>query len=632
MLNTCWMNKVGVRKGGNVIKETYEELCGIGTDTYDFVDAKCKGLTKLEVNGGCTQSGKPTPSTPIDIITNRGALKYKALGNNLLDSSERVIVVGKYLNNSGEVSSSPANCYFDVFVPVKASTAYTLSTSISLNYSNFMEYDANFVFIKRTLYGSGASSPAGKSTTHTMGETTAYVKVGSNISGATLKVSDVQDIKWMFSEGSTSKTYEAYRGGLVAIGSDTVRVGSKNLNEGVLEQKGYASTGGTSVSTTFCGTLCKIPVKAGQKYTVSFGNFSDGVSGVFVNTWKTDGSWNMRQAISSSGKLNYTIPDGVGEVNFTLYKTGGITIDDDSWMQVEYGNEATEYQPYELKDLKELELLLSVGDYVDVQDLVNGIVTRKVGVKVFDGTESGWSKGTNADTDGNAVFYFTLDDRANMDTSLKLMSSHYSFRGTVSYSNLKAGEMSITQTTRNVYFDGEGFSSLDEWKSYLTEQYKKGTPVIVVYPLASDVVESGMAKLQSNSGNSQILRSCEISGLEMNVCYLQKVEKPQGGGGLITFSVDGTEYQAEEGMTWEQWCNSEYNVDGYYIDSEGMSGGGSNYILPFDGYVTDGSGNKWNVSAVIKQDADLDFSKGYAYTESPSDVIVSGYDYTIVTP
>ena len=30
---------------------------------------------------------------------------------------------------------------------------------------------------------------------------------------------------------------------------------------------------------------------------------------------------------------------------------------------------------------------------------------------------------------------------------------------------------------------------------------------------------------------------------------------------LITFSIDGVQYQAEEGMTWLQWCDSEYNVD-----------------------------------------------------------------------
>ena len=30
---------------------------------------------------------------------------------------------------------------------------------------------------------------------------------------------------------------------------------------------------------------------------------------------------------------------------------------------------------------------------------------------------------------------------------------------------------------------------------------------------------------------------------------------------LITFTVDEVQYQAEEGMTWEEFVNSEYNTD-----------------------------------------------------------------------
>ena len=33
---------------------------------------------------------------------------------------------------------------------------------------------------------------------------------------------------------------------------------------------------------------------------------------------------------------------------------------------------------------------------------------------------------------------------------------------------------------------------------------------------------------------------------------------------IIEFTVDGVSYQAEEGMTWREWINSEYNLDGYY--------------------------------------------------------------------
>lgn len=41
-----------------------------------------------------------------------------------------------------------------------------------------------------------------------------------------------------------------------------------------------------------------------------------------------------------------------------------------------------------------------------------------------------------------------------------------------------------------------------------------------------------------------------------------------GGVSVITFTIDGTEYQAEEGMTWEQWVNSKYNISGMYLGDD----------------------------------------------------------------
>lgn len=44
-----------------------------------------------------------------------------------------------------------------------------------------------------------------------------------------------------------------------------------------------------------------------------------------------------------------------------------------------------------------------------------------------------------------------------------------------------------------------------------------------------------------------------------------------GGSSLITFTVDGVEYQAEEGMTWGEWVDSEYDVNGnFYIDFDDL--------------------------------------------------------------
>ena len=168
--------------------------------------------------------------------------------------------------------------------------------------------------------------------------------------------------------------------------------------------------------------------------------------------------------------------------------------------------------------------LWSVDRFVDEQESVKGVVTRRLGVMVLNGTEK-WTKATNKGADGQQVFYVVVDERANNDTSLKLLSSHYSFRGTVSYSTLKTGEMSITQTTKNIYFDGGSATSTDEWSSYLAEQYASGTPVVVVYPLAEEKTESVKSQtIKLAEGKNTITRVSGVSGLEMICCYKQKPE------------------------------------------------------------------------------------------------------------
>lgn len=43
---------------------------------------------------------------------------------------------------------------------------------------------------------------------------------------------------------------------------------------------------------------------------------------------------------------------------------------------------------------------------------------------------------------------------------------------------------------------------------------------------------------------------------------------------LITFTINGTTYQAEDGMTWWDWCNSEYSMLEFCVDSlDGPIGG-----------------------------------------------------------
>ena len=49
---------------------------------------------------------------------------------------------------------------------------------------------------------------------------------------------------------------------------------------------------------------------------------------------------------------------------------------------------------------------------------------------------------------------------------------------------------------------------------------------------------------------------------------------------LITFQIRDDVYQAEEGMTWAEWCDSKYNTGGWYVSAN------VKYIYISSGYVS----------------------------------------------
>ena len=60
------------------------------------------------------------------------------------------------------------------------------------------------------------------------------------------------------------------------------------------------------------------------------------------------------------------------------------------------------------------------------------------------------------------------------------------------------------------------------------------------------------------------------------------------GNKLITFTIDGTTYQAIKGMTWAEWVDSEYNVNQeYFLSSNSInSSRGMYYVVEANGTDT----------------------------------------------
>jgi len=76
---------------------------------------------------------------------------------------------------------------------------------------------------------------------------------------------------------------------------------------------------------------------------------------------------------------------------------------------------------------------------------------------------------------------------------------------------------------------------------------------------------------------------------------------------LITFTISGVQYQAEEGMTWEEWASTEYNTKKFNALSNGYVGwldrrvttGGSSYVTKGQTITEGFSYSQKNVEVII---------------------------------
>ena len=73
---------------------------------------------------------------------------------------------------------------------------------------------------------------------------------------------------------------------------------------------------------------------------------------------------------------------------------------------------------------------------------------------------------------------------------------------------------------------------------------------------------------------------------------------------LISFTFSNTEFQAEEGMTWREWVESDYSEEGSYISSDGIVGVYLGNI--FIGAVAD-----------VNADEEIEDGKAYTATQMP---------------
>ncbi len=145
-------------------------------------------------------------------------------------------------------------------------------------------------------------------------------------------------------------------------------------------------------------------------------------------------------------------------------------------------------------------VLRKVGDYADSYDATTGKITRRVGVKVLNGTEN-WTIITTPNylMDGATTFWNVgaIQDNLSVRSDGPAIGiSNYLINAPVSSANMTpkiANSFSIGSTAHSnhtLWMRIEGEKTVAEWKQYLAQQYADGTPVVVYYPLAEAVEET----------------------------------------------------------------------------------------------------------------------------------------------
>jgi len=308
---------------------------------------------------------------------------------------------------------------------------------------------------------------------------------------------------------------EIYTDGTV----ETLNIHGKNILDPLSIEQGSisGSTGEESSANNRCRTDY-IKIKSGEIVCLTAKDDTPPVySRVFVyDSNKGFVSNPSGTAVTSTGRSGYKYTATAdGYVRFIFLQSANFTPSDIVEPQAEYTSTPTAYEAYYNGGTATAEMLLKVGDYQDVQEILAGDVTRNVGVKVLDGTED-WQ---------NISGYYNIsktdigsDSTVMPSGSIDIICTHYeTISGVPDRTSVNIGGSYVN-------FRDDNISTLAAWQQYLADQYAAGTPVIVVYPLATETTESVAGQtLQVQAGDNTLeITQASMTGLELEAKYMKE--------------------------------------------------------------------------------------------------------------
>lgn len=565
-------------------------VVGPGTSPLVLPDAIANSLSYVKAFGGTEQNGTPTPDAPIDIVSNNGVLKVRhasglPLGYTLLDyitfGGAQYIDTGLAINNNTRVlfdvkrSTSSAQPNYPWLGGVRD---YVNNTNINKKTLEFSKSDSTKLYLQYATSGEISLTVPDTTQRHTYDFDKNKLYVDENLIYTATQETFMGNLTFLigtvYSQGSVSKNSMFYGG---VYGFKLWQDGT-NLSMDLIPAKRdsdnvvgmYDIVSGqfftnAGIGDFTAGTAVSDPVEIytdGLVETINVHgkNLFDKDSATVLNLYGTTDNPlayradrygvyipvepSTKYAISRIGTLYLNLFEtasvpavGVATTQYTamgtastqtittaattkylyIYSAGTGFI---SSLQIEKGAVATDYQPYYDGGTATAEMLLKVGDYQDVQSIIDGVVTRKIGVKVLDGTETGWTKLSGAN-------YVSLPKTtiSNMvsGTDATCLSSNFV---QVPHSGISLSEECFSVGASYVNFKKAGDPTVAQFTQWVADQYAAGTPVIIVYPLATPTTESVAGQtLQVTDGDNVLeITQASLDNLELEAEYEKEAE------------------------------------------------------------------------------------------------------------
>lgn len=445
-----------------------------GTSPITLTNAINSTIISLKQYGKCVQDGTPTPDAPVDIVCNNGALKM--VHRSGLPSGYKLL---EYVGGNGS-----RNVLTDVYLAstdvVECEFKNSTTTGYGAMYGVFKLGESSALYANQTYYGYDADN--NKVDTGIRVDTEWHSSRHDFVNG-TLTIDDttVTFAPFEFENSVKNAVLSRYY----------------NNNYGY-SWKGYVRKFKvTRNGEVVCDLLpAKNSNDVAGLYDLVTGIFYEGMGGDLLEGNEVD---DYELSVVGTPEVLTVSADGA-----------------------------------ETQTVTDIPMLLSVGDYADEAEIISGLLTHRVGIKVLDGTEEIW--GTTSQTPGyttiltncytvaiplgNAPIYKRRVYCTHLNSSDALPAADKR----QGYALLGNGGAGTPAPLLNKYAIGLGltarFPTIAGLKQWLAEQYAAGTPVIVIYPLAEETTEQTAPQpLTTTKGTNTVTVTSNIDLVTLEVEY-----------------------------------------------------------------------------------------------------------------